>query len=89
MPVMSPACGRVAVLLVLVAWVLAGPIGMAVSCCATMCEGSCATGTPSLEAQSGASIAPRVAAAVDPLIGTPPSAALRVLEPPPKLPLSA
>lgn len=83
MRVMSPARGRVAVLLVLVAWVLAGPIGMAFSCCATMCEGSCATGTPSLEAQSGASIAPRVAAGV-PSIGVPPSAALRVLEPPPK-----
>ena len=82
------AAGRAPTLIVLALWVLAGPVGMAFSCCASMCEGSCATGFPSLQGPNAA-LFPFVAATVALLIGDPRTAALRVPEPPPKFLLVA
>src|SRR5437867_8922485 len=65
--VMRMAAGRAPTLIVLALWVLAGPVGMAFSCCASMCEGSCAIGFPALQGPNAA-LFPLVAAIVALLI---------------------
>lgn len=80
---------RSVIMCVLVLWTLAGPVGMALSCCAIMCEGPCGVCTPAQSTADTASVVPPTFTPVVPVSAELLASALRVLEPPPKPLLAA
>jgi hypothetical protein len=83
------AGGRGAAVLVLLLWVLAGPLASAYGPCAsmgTMCEAPCGTGARPASVSDGLSILPAVAAVLGTRPDQLPATTQKVPEPPPKPP---
>ncbi len=79
--------GRVLAAVVLVFWVLAGPLATAFGACAAMgvtCEGPCGVASCPVQIHKSEWVMPLVAMVTPPVTAHPPAASLRVLEPPPK-----
>jgi len=75
--------------LVLVLWILAGPLAMAFGPCAAMgmaCDAACGTGAYPVSVWNDLSILPALAALVVPLTDELPTTTQQVPEPPPKQP---
>lgn len=85
---MTPASVRWAVLLLVLLWVLAGPVGMVFAGCG-MCDGLCVTCSCAPRAPEAMSSLPFMAGVAVPLAASWSGAPVRVLEPPPKSLLSA
>lgn len=76
--------GRVLAAVVLVFWVLAGPLAIAFCSCAAMCEGPCGVASCPVQIHKSEWVMPLVALVTPAVTAHPPATSLRVLEPPPK-----